>query len=284
MFDFKKYKKSIEELFLTNNIDREEVNIFFCEFFNCSLPELLLINSITKKQKSKIDMLVKKRLKGCPIQKIFKRAYFFDYTFFVNNNVLCPRPETEILTEECINYIYKIKQNKKSDVEIDKKVDVLDLCTGSGCIAITIKSKTNANVVASDISIKALSVAKKNAKKLGAKVKLIKSNLFKNINQKFDIIISNPPYIPTNDVKNLDVEVKKYDPAIALDGGNDGLKFYKLIATQSKKYLKNNGKIFLEVGINETESVKNLLIENGFDCYIKKDYNNIDRIVVGDLK
>ena len=100
---------------------------------------------------------------------------------------------------------------------------------------------------------------------------------------KFDIIISNPPYIPTLDVQQLDIEVKKYDPTLALDGGYDGLKFYKIIASQAKSFLNSNGKIFLEVGIFEAEKVKYLLEQNGFDCYVKKDYNNIDRIVVGEL-
>ena len=108
--------------------------------------------------------------------------------------------------------------------------------------------------------------------------------MFKSIKQKFDIIISNPPYIPTNDCKHLDREVKDYDPMLALDGGKDGLDFYRIIANSAKDYLNKNGKVFLEVGINEAENVKNMLTKNGFDCYIKKDYNNIDRIVVGELK
>ena len=280
MIDFKAYKKNIEILFAKNNIDSEEVDILFCEFFDCSRSELLLKKEITKQEKTKIDRVIKKRLKGCPIQKIFKKAYFFDYTLFVNNNVLCPRPETELLTEECINYINNIIQNKNI---VNKKLKVLDLCTGSGCIAITIKNKTKTNVYASDISLKAIHVAKKNAKKLNSKVTFIKSNMFNNIKQKFDIIISNPPYIPTLDVQQLDIEVKKYDPTLALDGGYDGLKFYKIIASQAKSFLNSNGKIFLEVGIFEAEKVKYLLEQNGFDCYVKKDYNNIDRIVVGEL-
>ena len=277
--DFKTYKKQIEAIFLKNNIDREEVNIFFCEFFNCSVSELLLKEKITKIEKYKINRLIRKRLKGCPIQKIFKRAYFYGNTFFVNKNVLCPRPETEILTEECINYVNTISATNNINA-----MKVLDLCTGSGCIAITIAKNTKANVFASDISTKALKVANKNAKVLSTKVVFIKSNMFRNVNEKFDVIISNPPYIPSKDVGILDIEVKKYDPKLALDGGTDGLNFYKIIATQGKNYLNKNGKIFLEVGIGEAESVKNLLIENGFDCYIKKDYNNIERIVVGELK
>ena len=277
--DFKTYKKNVEALFLKNGIDKEEVNIFFCEFFNCAVGQLLLKEHISKIEKFKLNRVIKKRLKGCPIQKIFKRAYFYGNVFYVNNNVLCPRPETEILTEECINYINNVDAETSSN-----NIQVLDLCTGSGCIAITIKKNTKTNVFASDISQKALKVASKNAKKIGANVVFIKSDMFKKIKQKYDVIISNPPYIPSQDTKNLDVEVKKYDPKLALDGGFDGLDFYRIIAEEGKKYLNKNGKIFLEVGINEAENVNELFSKNGFDCYIKKDYNNIDRIVVGELK
>ena len=282
MVDFKSYKKEVESLFLKNNIECNEVNILFCEFFNCSRAELLSKSQITMCQKTRLNLLIKRRLKGCPIQKLFKRAYFFDYTFFINNNVLCPRPETEILVEECINYINKL--SAAEEYEHDKIVKVLDLCTGSGCIAITIKNKTSSQVFASDISNKAIKVAKKNAGNLNADVCFIKSDMFKNIAERFDVIVSNPPYIPSDDCDNLNIEVKKYDPKLALDGGEDGLSFYRIIACESKNYLNKNGKIFLEVGIYEAESVKNLLVENGFDCYIKKDYNNIERIVVGELK
>ena len=274
MINLKAYKKEVEDLFAKNNIDKEEVNILFCEALNLSLSNLLLIVEITETQKNIIKRAVKKRIKSMPIQKIFKKAYFFDYEFYINNNVLCPRPETELLVEECLK---QIKNNKNY-------VKVLDLCTGSGCIAITIAKKSKSKVYASDISTKALYVARKNAKQLNANVKFIKSNMFESIKQKYDIIISNPPYIPTFDCEHLDSEVKDYDPMLALDGGKDGLDFYKIIASSAKQYLSGNGKVFLEVGINEAENVKDMLTKNGFDCYVKKDYNNIDRIVVGELK
>ena len=107
--------------------------------------------------------------------------------------------------------------------------------------------------------------------------------MFCGIKQKFNVIVSNPPYIPSGDIKNLDIEVKNFDPVISLDGGTDGLDFYKIIAQNAKNYLLPFGKILLEVGAGEAQSVKNLLLQNGFDCYIKKDYNKIDRIVVGEL-
>ena len=130
MTNLREFKREIEDLFLKNNIDKNEVNIIFCEALNLTLPQLLLKENLSTKEQKKINRVVLLRLQKKPIQKIFKRAYFFGQTFFVNNNVLCPRPETELLVEECLKYIKNL----------DKEVDVLDLCTGSGAIAISIKS------------------------------------------------------------------------------------------------------------------------------------------------
>ena len=268
--EFLKYKKEIEKIFAEHNIDKSEVNILFCEALKNSRADILRKKSILKSEMEKIDRFVQKRISGMPIQKIFKRAYFFEYEFYINNNVLCPRPETELLVEECLK-------------TVKKESKVLDLCTGSGAIAITIQKKAGASVTASDISTKALYVAKKNAKRLGATVHFVRSDLFKSIHKKFDIIISNPPYIPSKDIDALDVEVKNYDPKISLDGGPDGLDFYRIIANNAKKYLFEHGKIFLEVGIGEAQIVKSLLETEGFACFVKKDYNNIERIVVGEL-
>ena len=237
---------------------------------NLSLSDLLKKTDFSAKEKAKIHRAVKKRLSGMPVQKIFKRAYFYGEVFYVNKNVLCPRPETELLVEECLKYA---KANDK----------ILDLCTGSGCIAVAIKKNINAKVCASDISSKALYVAKRNAKNLHADVKFIKSNLFENINQKFDIIVSNPPYIPSSEIEKLDIEVKEHDPKISLDGGEDGLEFYKQIANVAKSFLNKNGKILLEIGINQAKNVQKLLKNAGFSVYVKNDYNNIERIVVGEL-
>ena len=264
------YKKKIEKKFLTHNIDKSEVNILFCEALGLDYTKLLSKTEITEQEKKLVEKALKRRLKGEPIQKIFKRAYFCDYQFFVNKNVLCPRPETELLVEECLKFA-----NSKSKV--------LDLCTGSGAIAISLQKKLDAEVVCSDISSKALYVAKKNAKALGVKVKFIKSDMFENIKSKFDIIVSNPPYIPSRDIESLDREVKNYDPKISLDGGETGLDFYRIIAKNAKAHLTGNGKVLLEVGKGQAKKVKNMLEKVGFVCYIKKDYNNIDRIVVGEL-
>ena len=265
-----KLKIQLAKSFKQKKIDSNEVNILICEALGVKFEDLFKIESLTSNQVKKIKYYANQRLSGKPIQKIFKRAYFFDFVFYVNNNVLCPRPETELLVEEVLK---NIKPNKS----------ILDLCIGSGCIAITVSKKSNANVFASDISQKALYVAKKNAKNIGADVKFIKSNMFENIHQKFDIIVSNPPYISTADCQNLDTEVKNYDPIISLDGGSDGLDFYRIISQRAKYFLNENGKILLEVGQNQAKKVAKLL-QNDFIVTIKKDYNHIERIVIGELK
>lgn len=264
-------KKQIIDIFKKSNIDLQQVNILFCEVLNCSTAELLARTELTSKEYKKLMSAVKKRLKGMPIQKIFKRAYFYGLTFKVDKNVLCPRPETELLVEETLKHT---KQN----------CCALDLCTGSGAIAVALAKNSAANVFASDISTKALKIAKYNAKQNEVKVDFVKSNMFKNIKQKFDIIVSNPPYIKTDDIQKLDDEVKKYDPLISLNGGKSGLDFYNIIALQSKQHLTKNGIVLVEVGFDQAQDVKNIFEQNGFACYTKKDYNNIERIVVGELR
>ena len=159
---------------------------------------------------------------------------------------------------------------------------ILDLCTGSGAIGIAVNKLSGANVVAVDISEKALNLAKENAKLNGANVKFIKSDLFSFIEKegtrKFDVIISNPPYIKSKDIETLQKEVKDFEPLIALDGGNDGLDFYRIIAKKVKEYLNENGVLLLECGMGQAESIKNLL-STAKTVEIIKDYSGIDRII-----
>lgn len=206
-----------------------------------------------------------------PIQYITNKQEFMKLNFFVNENVLIPRSDTEILVEEIIN-TYK-----------DKKIKILDLCTGSGCIAISLKKyMQNSEVCGIDISTKALEVAKLNAKNNNVEVQFECSDIFSNVtNKDFDAIVSNPPYIKTKVMSTLDEEVKK-EPAIALDGGEDGLYFYKKIIKEAFYFLKNNGMIFFEIGYDQKDELIQLIKEDRRYELVKtkKDLGDNDRIVV----
>lgn len=229
----------------------------------------------------KLEKYIKRLENNEPIQYILNNQEFFGLEFYVDENVLIPQPDTEILVEEIIEIVKKIQLDN-----INKKdLNILDLCTGSGAIAITLsKNLQNCKIIASDISDKALEIADKNAKANNTKIKFIKSDLFKNINEKFDVIVSNPPYIKTAVIDTLSEEVKK-EPYLALDGGRDGLEFYKKIASNAHKFLNTNGYLVLEIGYDQKEDVQKILEDNNFfKIYSKKDYGNNDRIVVGKLK
>ena len=193
--------------------------------------------------------------------------------FYVDENVLIPQPDTEIVVEKIIN-----------DFE-NSEVRILDLCTGSGAIAISLaKYMKNSKIIATDISNKAIQIAKLNAEKnlVHKKINFILSDMFKNIeNDMFDIIVSNPPYIKTEVINSLEKCVQN-EPIIALDGGSDGLKFYKIIAENSYNFLNNNGKLYLEIGFDQKEEVINLLKKtckyNKITCV--KDLAGNDRLII----
>ena len=213
---------------------------------------------------------------GIPIQYITNIQEFMKLDFYVDENVLIPQPDTEILVEEVINY-YK-----------DKTCRVLDLCTGSGAIGISIaKYIEDSNVMATDISNKALQIAKLNAEKnlVHKKMEFVESDLFENIEQnKFDVIVSNPPYIRTSEINKLDMQVQN-EPHIALDGGNDGLFFYRIIAKNAYKFLEESGRLFLEIGYDQKDDVIQLLQSTNMyrNIYSKKDLGGNDRIIVAEL-
>ena len=216
------------------------------------------------------------RTRGKPVSKIFGFKEFFSNEFIVNKNVLDPRPETELLVELTIKSLLKKK---------DKKISLLDLGVGSGCLIISILlflKKNKVSALGVDISKKALDTADKNLKKfnLEKKLKLKKSDWFSDIHEKFDIIISNPPYIKTSDIKNLDKEVKFYDPLIALDGGFNGLRCFERIATDAKFHLKQNGIVLLEIGFGQINPVKKIFEKMGYKIFLKeKDLQGIIRVV-----
>lgn len=218
-----------------------------------------------KEYKEFIEM----RANHIPLQHLTKTQEFMGLAFNVNEDVLVPRQDTESLVEE----VLKVCDQKS----------VLDLCTGSGCIIISLFKLSNiTKAVGVDISTKALQVAKRNAEKHKAKVEFIHSDLYAQVEGCYDIIVSNPPYIRTKEIETLMPEVKDHEPITALDAGEDGLIFYRRIAEGHSKYLKEGGWLFFEIGHDQGDAVKNILITEGLtNIQIIKDLSGLDRIVCG---
>lgn len=267
------YSECKEKLKNAGIDDASETDWLICEVLGISRGQIRLQTKINLEQKKQIENAVIRRIKGEPITKIFGKTNFYGYDFKVTKDVLSPRQETEILVEQVIKYT-------------TAKMNVLDIGTGSGIIAICVAKNTNANVIAVDISDKALSVAEENMKLNNVKITLKNSNLFEDLksSKKFDIIVSNPPYIPSDDIEKLDIEVKNYDPKLALDGGKDGLDFYKKIIKEAPRHLAKNGKIFFEIGINQKDEIKEMLKQDFDNIKVVKDYNKIDRVIYATLK
>lgn len=256
-----------------NNIDEAHSKARRLLAFTLNVPkEYLIINN--EKELSKQDFeqyknYITRLINGEPIQYIIGKQEFMGIEFNVNKDVLIPQPDTEILVEETIKIAKEYNKPK-----------VLDLCTGSGAIAVSIKKYVpEAEVFASDISIKALQLAKIN--NIDNNINFIESNLFENINNEFDIIVSNPPYIRTEEIKSLSKEVQN-EPLTALDGGQDGLDFYRDIIKQAHNYLKSNGKLCLEIGDEQKDAITQILKSNFNYTNIKyyKDLQGNDRVII----
>lgn len=251
-----------------SGIDTFEADYIISAQFNIPITEIPFTNlDLKKSQYKKFIKNVNLRCRHKPVTKIFKKAYFYGNEFVINKNVLSPRFETELLVEKALEYI---NENDR----------VLDLCTGSGCIAISLSKAKKIYAEGCDISKKALKIARKNNKKLGTNVEFYISNMFEKVQGKFQVIVSNPPYIETETISKLDKEVKENDPYIALNGGNDGLDFYREIANNIKNYLLEDGVLLMEIGYNQGETVKELFMDFAKEIHVLKDYNNNDRIVV----
>ena len=236
--------------------------------------EYLIINSkeiLSKKEEKSFLESLEKLKAGYPLQYITHKQFFRNCEIYVDESVLIPRPDTEILVEEVLKLIRK-----------KETLSILDLCTGSGAIAISLAKETNAKITATDISQKALDIARKNAKLNNTKINFIQGDLFENIpkENKFDIIVSNPPYIETETIKDLSKEVKN-EPIIALDGGIDGLDFYRRIAFKAKNFLNADGYLALEIGYNQKAEVYKILLENRFTEILSvKDFSGNDRVII----
>ena len=260
----------------SNNVESPKLKARLLVQYVLDKPRQYIIvydnKEIDKQQQWQYFVNIEKLTKGIPLQHITHRQEFMKMDFFVDENVLIPRPDTEILVEEVIKIAQKYNSPR-----------ILDLCTGSGAIAISLKKFVpNADITAVDISEKALEIAQKNAEKLEAKINFVKSNLFDKLdNKKFDIIVSNPPYIRKDEIKKLSEEVQK-EPKIALDGGEDGLDFYRIIAEQAINYLKTGSFLCFEIGYNQKNDVIKIIEDeqNYKNTYCKKDLYGNDRIII----
>jgi release factor glutamine methyltransferase len=237
--------------------------------------EKILINldqKISKKNFFMYRRLIQRRSKNEPIAYIMEEKEFWSKNFFVNRDTLIPRPETELMIEEIIEIFKK------------KRISILDIGTGSGCILISLLSElSNSKGVGIDISKKALIVAKKNSDKhkILSNIKFLNKSLDAKFNEKFDLIVSNPPYIKSSEIKNLREDIKKYEPRIALDGGNDGLDLIKKVIYKTKYNLKAKGKLALEIGNEQHKKVSEILIKNNFKIEkIIKDYKDNVRCII----
>lgn len=221
------------------------------------------------------QILIEQRGKHIPLQQLTKEAYFYGMKFFVNENVLIPRQDTEVLVEQVLS-LSKGKENLK----------LLDMCTGSGCILLALLANLKqASGTGVDLSEKALEVAQRNGKELGIEVSWVQSDLFDKVSGSYDIIVSNPPYIETSVIEGLMDEVKLHEPRMALDGTEDGLFFYREITMQAGKYLKNNGILAFEIGYNQGKAVSEFMKENGYkEVQVLQDLAGLDRVVTGRIE
>ena len=221
---------------------------------------------------------IRRRAAHIPLQHITGEQEFMGYPFCVNEHVLIPRQDTEILVEEAIQVMRP-------------KMKVLDMCTGSGCIVLSILKMcrekyymTDLQGIGADVSEEALKVARENGRRLGVPVTWIQSDLFAKIpeEEKYDVIVSNPPYIETAVIDTLQEEVRLHDPYIALDGKEDGLYFYRRIISEAGKYLKTQGKLMFEIGCDQAEAVEELMKNAGYEqITVKKDLAGLDRVAIG---
>ena len=262
--------ENLKKKFRSSSVDETDAEWIVSIVTGIKRSELGGDSRVKSSHIDKIDELAAERIKGKPLSYVLGNADFYGYEIKVDERVLIPRPETEELVSE----VLKVVKNT------DK---VLDLCTGSGAIALVINKKSGASVTATDISEAALDVAKENFKQFDAAVETRLIDLYGDLSEKFDIIVSNPPYIKTEEIDTLDKEVKDYEPRIALDGGEDGLDFYRRICEGAKQRLNEHGKLFLEAGYGEAEEIKKML-ENDFNVEIIKDISGIDRIIKAELK
>lgn len=273
------YRKVFINEYLKRNFSfddaKSEVDFALETLFNFTYKDFMLGKALESWQIIKLEKVIEERTKTHrPIQQIVGQAYFYGRRFFVDEYTLIPRPETELLVNKVLEISKEIEKPK-----------ILDIGTGSGCIPLTLILE-NQQIIAHavDISSEALETAKRNAlfHNVLNNISFFKSDLFENVTEKYDIIVSNPPYIPLKDKESLQIEVKNYDPELALftkDGF--GIEFYDKIVTKAKDYLLPDGYLAFELGINQASLVSDLLQKHNFSSIeIYKDYNSIERVII----
>ncbi len=254
---------------IAKGADDSDIDWLLVEVTGKKRSELQALKTLTKTEFDNAEVIAKKMADGTPLQYALGYCEFYGIKISVNKNVLIPRPETEELVEKAITVI-KDKQTQ---------CDVLDLCTGSGAIAVAIAKNTNAKVSACDVSVGAIDVALANSLNTGVRVDFSKGDMWSAVaNKTFDVIVSNPPYIPTSDVQKLDSKVKDFEPQLALDGDSDGLKFYRIIEKKLDEHLKDEGVLLLEFGVNQADDIKRIFEK--YDVEILKDLEGLERIAV----
>ena len=261
------FRPKYESILLFSKVNKIDFNDYY-------------VNKEKKISKKQTKIFLKKislRGMGKPLSKIIGKKEFYSRDFFVNSLTLDPRPETELIID-----LVKSLEEKWS-----KPIRILDLGTGTGCIIISLYlelyKKISVLADATDISIEALEIAKKNAKRFNieSKINFFKSNWFSNVKNKFDIIVSNPPYIKKSEISSLPAEVKKFDPKVSLCGGYDGLNAYRKIAGEAKSYLKKNGFILVEFGNGQSKKVKKIFESSQFDTVgVSKDLFDKERVII----
>lgn len=277
--DLNIYQKTIDELIKAKiPSPRLEARILIANILDIDTNSVSSSTVLDNKQLKKLKSMITERKKHKPLDKIVGTKSFYCNTFITSEDVLSPRPDTEILVEEAIKIIRD--NNFKT---------LLDLGTGSGCIMLSILAQfEDVSATAVDISDKALKIAQKNAHNLNLtdRCNFVNSSWFdadfeSKLQTKYDIIVSNPPYIPTKDIKTLEPEVKNFDPVLALDGGKDGLESYKQIAIIAKEKISHNGYVLIEAGINQAQDIVNIFTAQGFTHIASvNDLNFIPRCLI----
>jgi release factor glutamine methyltransferase len=258
-----------------------DIRLLAMDVAGCTYSTLILrmAEEVTEKQAQRLHAYVTERMTHKPCQYILGTQEFMGYEFATAEEVLIPRPETELLVEEAC----RIAENWK-DTPDGRKRRVLDLCCGSGCIGISFSKLRHGRdlVELADISDAAIALTKKNRERLQADCAVIQTDLFMQIEGKYDMIVSNPPYIRTDEIPKLMAEVRDFEPHLALDGKADGLYFYRIIVDKAREYIKDEGYVVFEIGNDQAEDVQYLLVDSGYDdIHVVQDLSGNDRVVYG---